>query len=68
MTAFIALVRDRMEAEGLTNREVAQRCGMHEGRLHGLLSGKLGSATTKTMDQIANGLGLRVGIYFEERG
>jgi len=67
MTTFIGMVRDLMRSECITVRELAERCNMEESAMSRLLSGKSGSGQTRTLDRIAEALGMRLEIKLEKK-
>lgn len=67
MTAFIEQVKEVMERDHIMVKDLAERCDMARPSLSRLLAGKSGSATTATLDRIADALGMRVGITLEKK-
>lgn len=59
---ILTLARARHQ-QGITQDELAQRSGIHQGELSKIENGK-GNPTLKTMQKLARGLGMRLELRF----
>lgn len=61
--AILSVIVDAREQSGLTQAELARRCGMTQSALSRLETGK-SSPTIKTLQQLARGLGKKLEVKF----
>jgi hypothetical protein len=65
MQAFLATLRARREAAGLSLNDVAERSGLDKGQLSRLENGRHPNPTLFTLGRYAAALGLRLGLTIE---